>query len=112
LEIYRTSLINSIRSHLSNRIDIELDNFEEMYSLQNIKDELALRSFFGLGMSFWLMPAITFLPNVKNIDSLMNTIMDDDKHDEIMMMMQSNEYHVRIREIVSEYELRGFLKNI
>lgn len=98
---------------MSRRIDIGHDNFDEIYSLQNIKDELALRSFFGLGMSFWLMPAITFLdPNIKNIDSLMNTIMDNDKHDEILMMMQSNEYHVRIHEIISEYEIRGFLHNI
>lgn len=110
LQIYRKSLIKTIQNNLTTNIDLE--NLEEVYSLQNIKDELALRSFFGLGMSFWIMPAITFLPNVENIDSLMNTIMDDDKHDEILAMMQSNEYHVRIQEIVSEFDSRGFLDHI
>lgn len=113
LKIYRNSLLKSIRDHLSTILDIEqLENFDEIYSLKNIKDEFALRSFYGLGMSFWLMPAITFLPNSKDIDSLMNTIMDDDKHDEIMILMQSNEYHVRIQEIISEYEIRGFLDKL
>lgn len=86
------------------------DNFEEIYSFKNIKEQLSKRSVFGLGMAFWLMPAITFLPNI-NVDSLMSSIMNDD-HGKIIASLQSNDYHVRIREVLDEFESNGYLDNI
>lgn len=113
IEIYRNSLISNLREFLKDCDEKEIEKIEALYSLDEINFELANRSLFGLGMTFWIMPAITLkTPNTNDIDSLMNTIMDADKHDEIISSLQSNEYHVRIQELISEFESRGFLKNI
>lgn len=111
IEIYRTSLISNLRELLKENNLKETENFDEIYSFENIKDQLKKRSIFGLGMAFWLMPAITFLPNI-NVDSLMSSIMNTDDHDEIIASLQSNDYHVRIREVLDEFESNGYLDNI
>lgn len=112
IDIYRNSLIDTLREHLKGSYSCELAELEEIYTTDNIKQEIARRSLFGLGFSCWVLPAITFVANVKDIDSLLNSLNDSDKHDEIMESMKSHEYHIRVRDIMRDFKQRGYLDNI
>lgn len=112
IEVYRESLINNLRQYLKNDYSCEFEAYQKLFTFENIKNEIAKSSLYGFFYVMWVLPAITFVPNVKDIDSLMKTIMDSDKHDEIMASLQSNEYHIRIRDVIREFDQRGFLRNI
>jgi hypothetical protein len=111
IEIYRTALIFNIRDMLAKNEVGESDNFDEIYSFERIKDQMSKHSIFGLGMALWLMPAITFEPNI-NVDSLMSSILNTNDHDKIIASLQSNDYHIRIKEVLCEFESHGYLDNI
>jgi hypothetical protein len=112
IDIYRNSLIDTLREHLKGNYSCELAELEELYTTESIKQEIERRSLFGLGMALWFLPAITFVANVKDIDSLLNSLNDSDKHDEIMASMKSHEYHIRVRDIMRDFKQRGYLNNI
>lgn len=109
IEIYQESLISNLREYLEKNYRQELATLEQEFSYENIKNEFALRSLFGLGMAFWVMPAITFV----SLSSVLGSIVDKrEANDEIMMQQQPKEYHNRIKEIVKEFYSRGFLDDI
>lgn len=105
--IYRESLINNLREYLEKNYRPELTTLEEEFSFENIKNELALRSLYGLGTALWVMPAITFV----KLSSILQ-ITDKDAHDEILVQLQPKEYHERVKDIVQEFYECGFLDNI
>lgn len=112
IDIYRNSLVRTLREYLKGTYSCELMELEKFYTSANIKQELARRSLYGLGMSLWVLPAITFVHDVKNLDSLMNSLNDSNKHDEIMASLTSNEYNIRVKDIMREFSQRGYLENI
>lgn len=112
IDIYRTALINTLRENMKEKYSCELAELEKMYTTESIKHEIARTSLYGLGMSLWVLPAITFVTDVKNLDSLLDSLNDSDKHDEIMASLRSNEYNIRVRDIVKEFLQRGYLENI
>lgn len=109
IEIYRESLINNLREYLEKNYRDELATFEKDFTFESIKDELAVRSLYGLGTSLWVMPAITF---VSLSTDLMKSLANQQAHDEIMLQHQPAEYHARVKDIVKEFYDRGFLKDI
>lgn len=108
IEIYQESLISTLREYLEKNYRKELATLEREFTCEGIKNEFALRSLYGLGTAIWIMPAITF----DSLSSILGSIVDQDEHNEIMMQQQPKEYHSRIKDIVSEFYLRGFLDDI
>lgn len=108
IEIYQESLISNLREHLEKNYRQELATLEREFSYESIKNEFAIRSLYGLGMAMWVMPAVTFV----SLSSILGSIVDQEAHDEIMMQQQPKEYHSRIKDIVKEFYLRGFLDDI
>jgi hypothetical protein len=109
IEIYQESLISNLREYLEKNYRQELLTLEREFSYENIKNEFALRSLYGLGMASWVMPAVTFV----SLSSILGSIVDQNEaHDEILTQKQPKEYHSRIKEIVLEFYERGFLDDI
>lgn len=109
IEIYQESLISNLREYLEKNYRQELLTLEREFSYENIKNEFALRSLYGLGMASWVMPAVTFV----SLSSILGSIVDQrNSNDEILTLQQPKEYHSRIKEIVLEFYTRGFLDDI
>jgi hypothetical protein len=110
IEIYQESLISNLREYLEKNYRQELATLEQEFSYKNIKNEFAIRSLYGLGMATWVMPAVTFV----SLTSVLGSIVDQEitPNDEMMTQQQPKEYHSRIKEIVLEFYLRGFLDDI
>jgi Ecdysteroid kinase-like family len=103
LQIYQESLIDNLREYLEKKYPRELATLEREFSFENIKNEFAIRSLYGLGTSLWVMPAITFKSLSSEIDSFVGSM---------EKIMQPKEFHERVRDIVKEFYERGFLDNI
>lgn len=111
LEIYQESLINTLREYLEKNYRQELATLEEEFSFENIKQEFASRSLFGLGMSLWVMPAITFKSLSSDLESFVGSLSKRDEN-KPTQITQPREFHTRVAEIVREFYARGFLDNI
>lgn len=91
-----------------------LTNFKQLeieFSLENINEELDKKCMYALGMTMWLLPAITFHPN--NTPDLDSVEMEDfitDTQEKNMTEMQTNEYHERIRDVVLEFYEKKYFK--
>lgn len=110
IKVYRESLISNLREYLEKKYRRELATLEEEFSFENIKREFAARSLYGLGMSLWVMPAITFKSLSTDLDSYVESLIDQDTNEDIRH--QPKEFHIRVRDIVKEFHDRGFLDNI
>lgn len=109
IQVYRESLINNLREYLEKNYRDELATFEKDFTIESIKEEMAVRSLYGLGTSLWVMPAVTF---VSLSPDLMNALRDQEASDDMMMQYQPMEYHKRVKEIVEDFYDQGFLKDI
>lgn len=116
LEIYRESLINTLREYLEKSYRSELETLEGEFSLENIKREFALRSLYGLGTSLWVMPAITFKSLSTDLDSFVGSLSKRDENKKPTQnqnqITQPREFHTRVADIVREFYARGYLDNI
>lgn len=106
IQIYQESLISNLREYLEKKYRRELTMLEKEFSFDNIKQELAAKSLYGLGTSLWVMPAVTFKSLSREMGSFGGSLMDHEK------VMQPKEFHTRVREIVKEFYERGFLDNL
>jgi Ecdysteroid kinase-like family len=112
IEIYHESLINNLKDYLGIEYEFNFKALENHFTLKNIKEEISKRSLFGLGMSLWLIPAVTSTASAADIESAMNSVMDSDKHCERMVSLFCDEYHKRIRDLLWEFDQRGYLSNL
>lgn len=91
-----------------------LDNFKQLeneFSVVNINKELDKKCMYALGMTMWLLPAVTFHPN--NTPDLDSVEMEDfitDTQEKNMTEMQTNEYHERIKDVVLEFYDKKYFK--
>lgn len=109
INIYRESLISNLREYLEKNYRQQLASLEEEFSFENIKREFTRRSLYGLGMSLWVMPAITFKSLSTKMDSFVENLIDQEGKDEIR---QPELFHSRVKEVVTEFHNRGYLDNI
>lgn len=108
IRIYHESLVSRLHDYLGKKYTDDLIAIEEDFTFERIMKELSIRALYGLGTSLWVLPAITFV-SLTDIDSLLSSVMDKKTHDEILTNMQSKEYHIRVKDIVQEFHLRGYL---
>lgn len=78
-----------------------------------IRSELRDRSMYGLGICFWLLPAVTFHPDkIVDLDAITLDDFKSDNQEKTMIQTQTPEYHTRMRETVMEFYLKGILNDI
>lgn len=106
--IYQQSLVANLRHYLGKTHNEEFYEYERELTVDNIKKELATHALFGFGMCLWLLPAVTF-DRIPNLDTV---TMNDFVSNDFIAQNHSNEYHIRIKDIVLEYFHRGFLDNL
>ncbi|CRK96955.1 CLUMA_CG010320, isoform A, partial [Clunio marinus] len=108
IEVYRESLISTLREYLEKNYRDELEKLEDEFTVKSIMHELGLRSLYGLGTSLWVMPAVTFV----SLSKIMGSIHDQQAHEEYLLQLQPKEYHTRVKDIVKEFYERGYFDNI
>lgn len=79
------------------------------YTLANVRRELRSKIAYGLGISMWLLPAVTFHPDrIPDLNTLTLSDLADAKQETVMIQMQSPEYHARIRDVMLEFGASGY----
>lgn len=111
LQIYRESLISNLSEYLEKNYQTELTSLKREFSVENIKNEIGVRSLYGLGTSLWVMPAITFKSLSTKMDSFVGSLCDEATQDR-EKFKQPVEFHTRVRDVVKEFYERGYLDNI
>lgn len=110
LSIYVTSVVNESKKHIVSQ-DC-LNAVERQFTVANVRKQLQSKIMYGLGVSMWLLPAVTFHPDkIPDLDSITLSDFTNSKQEKIMTQMQTPEYHARIREVVLEFHQKGYLLN-
>lgn len=112
IQVYRESLISSLREYLEKKHREQLKKLENEFTVEKIKNEFAVRSLYGLGTSLWVMPAITFKSLSNEMDSFVGSLIASECQESRDEIRQPKEFHSRVRDIVKEFYERGFLDNI
>lgn len=109
LDDYVDSLHATLCRFIPNKNDVET-----IESLQTtIRQEMNARSLYGLGICMWLMPAVTFHPdNIPDLDAVTMNDFTSENQEKTMTQMQTPEYHVRMKETVMEFYMKGILNQI
>ncbi|ALC43528.1 CG5644 [Drosophila busckii] len=86
----------------------QLSELCETFSLQRLSEEYVRHVHYGLAISMWILPAVTFDPlNLPNLDE----ISEDNLQGKEINCTQNltPEYHLRIRELALEFYEHGYL---
>lgn len=75
-----------------------------------IRNEFRKRYMYGLGISMWLLPAVTFhADKIVDLDAITIDDFKSDNQEKTMTQMQTPEYNSRMRETVLEFYEKGIL---
>ncbi|KAM8709982.1 hypothetical protein ACLKA7_016737 [Drosophila subpalustris] len=86
----------------------QLDELCETFSLQRLSEEYVRHVHYGLAISMWILPAVTF--DVNNIPDLDEISEQNLNGKEINCTQKlTPEYHLRIRELALEFYEHGYL---
>lgn len=108
LSDYTSALLLCICS--SRLSDIEIKEYRTLYTVANVKKQYVEKVLYGLGISMWLLPAVTFHPgNIPDLDVLTLTDFKDSKLEKAITQMQTPEYHTRMKDVVLEFYQNGYL---
>ncbi|XP_030372303.1 uncharacterized protein LOC115622497 [Scaptodrosophila lebanonensis] len=87
----------------------QLNNLHETFSLQRLSAEYVRHVHYGLAICMWILPAVTFDPdNIPNLDVISELNLNGAKEIKCTQKL-TQEYHVRIRELVLEFYEHGYL---
>lgn len=105
LETYRDALHTRLEQLLvSNE---HLASVRETFSLENITKEFTAHALYGLAVSMWVLPAVTFDPNnIPNLDAISEAVPNAN---EIKVTQKlTEEYHSRIKDLALEFHQNGY----
>lgn len=107
LQAYVDALLAEVRRHV--RDADRLAAVAGQYTLANVWRELRSKIAYGLGISMWLLPAVTFHPDrIPDLNTLTLSDLADAKQEMVMIQLQSPEYHARMRDVVLEFGASGY----
>lgn len=110
---YRESLIENLKIYLIPKHSEKMQELEAEFTCENIKTQFQSHSIYGLGISFWLLPAVTFHPEcIPNLDNVTMNDFQSNKQEDLISTLHTNEYHTRLREVVLEYYSNGYLDTL
>lgn len=105
LESYCRALFTQLKKYLN---DADIEALSDTFSLQNIQSEFYEHILYGLAISMWILPAVTFDPNnIPNLDviSEMNSSAKQLKCTQKL----TPEYHERMKDLALEFYQNGYL---
>lgn len=108
LSDYTSELLNCICT--SGLPEGDIKHCSTLYTVTNIKQQYVEKVFFGLGIAMWLLPAVTFHPGqIPDLDMMTMKDFKDSNVEKTITMMQTPEYHARMKEVVLEFYDKGYL---
>lgn len=107
IEIYQESLMACLKRTLSNRNEI-FAKMEKEYTLQKIRVKFASHALFGLSSTLMIMPAIAY----DTLTPIIEEILDEKKHEKVMVNSQPQEYHDRVRDLFEDFKINGYILSL
>ncbi|CAD7006679.1 unnamed protein product [Ceratitis capitata] len=112
-DAHTNRLLETYRYALHTRLEQLLVSHEHMasvrqtFSLENIIKEFSAHALYGLAVSMWVLPAVTFDPNnIPNLDAISEAI---PKANKIKVTQKlTEEYHTRIKDLALEFHQNGY----
>lgn len=101
LTCYLNALMSEVKLHV---FDADaLIKLSNQFTLDNIWREIRSKIMYGLGISMWLLPAVTFHHDrIPNLNAITMSDFTNSKQVKTITQLQTPEYHKRIREVVLE----------
>ena len=88
-------------------------HLENRFSLENIRKQFRKHILYGLGVSMWLLPAVTFHPDkIPDLDSVQLSDFSNSTQEKAMTLMQTPEYHSRMKHLILEFQSKGYLQDV
>lgn len=113
IEKYKESLIDRLKLFLLPKYPEKMHELEAEFTCENIKAQFDLHAIYGLGISVWLLPAVTFHPEyIPDLDNVTMNDFESNKQADLISTLHTNEYHVRLRDIVLEFFDKGYLDTL
>ncbi|KAI8117735.1 hypothetical protein CVS40_10459 [Lucilia cuprina] len=107
LEIYYLALSANLEKQFVHSI-AELDAIRSTFSLRNLTDEYYKHVLYGLAISMWILPAVTFDPNnIPNLDMISE--MNKSAKEIKCTQKLTPEYHSRLKDLALEFYQNGYL---
>lgn len=111
LEVYVEAVAAELKLHMA-KSEL-LPQLLERFNVANIRRQCNENILYGLGISMWLMPAVTFAKDkIPDLNNIKFTDFENKIQQQVMTSMQTPQYHERMKEIVEEYYDRGLLATI
>lgn len=108
LGVYVEALAAELKSHMAT--SEKLPELLERFNVSNIRRQCNENIMYGLGISMWLMPAVTFASNmIPDLNNVKYADFENKTQQQVMTSMQTPEYHQRMKAIIVEYYERGLL---
>lgn len=108
LGVYVDALAAELNLHMET--SEKLPELLERFNVVNIRRQCDENIMYGLGISMWLMPAVTFASNmIPDLNKVKLSDFENKTQQQVMTSMQTPEYHQRMKAIVVEYHERGLL---
>ncbi|XP_067644308.1 uncharacterized protein [Eurosta solidaginis] len=112
-DAHTNRLLETYRDALYKRVEQLLDSHEHIaairrtFSLDNIMKEFSAHALYGLAVSMWVLPAVTFDPNnIPNLDVISEAVPNAN---EIKVTQKlTAEYHSRIKDLALEFDENGY----
>lgn len=96
-----------LKRTLSNRNEI-FAKMEKEYTLQKIRVKFASHALFGLSSTLMIMPAIAY----DTLTPIIEEILDEKKHEKVMVNSQPQEYHDRVRDLFEDFKINGYILSL
>lgn len=107
LRHYAEALMAEVRRHVEQ--PELLERLAAQFTVASIRREVRSKIMYGLGISMWLLPAVTFHPDrIPDLNTLTMSDFANAKQENIIIQMQTPEYHARIRDVMLEFDGGGY----
>lgn len=87
----------------------QLQALAAQFTVAGLRRELRSKIMYGLGISMWLLPAVTFHHDgIPDLNTMTLSDIANESAANVIVQMQTPEYHLRIREVVAEFYEAGY----
>lgn len=111
LACYTDAVMTVVRRHVHD--DRQLDVLADQFTVAGLRRELRSKIMYGLGISMWLLPAVTFHHDgIPDLNTMTLSDIANESEENVIVQMQTPEYHTRIREVVTEFYDDGYFSGV
>ena len=111
IDHYHHFLIKSLEHYLLPHHEGKFNELTHIFTTANILREFRSKILYGLGISLWLLPAVTFDPNnCPDLNEVSIEGFSSNSHENSITKKHTKVFHERIKDVVSEIYEMGLLK--